>query len=130
MNYRIKSTISLLFTSLIILSMMLCVAADPNSENVIDLPVDEENNQNYKELYEISQNESTYYKELYENQSTNVSIQYITEITNQLNVANENIVNIENKVYHLTLGIAFTASLTLVELGYIFMTNRDKKNDS
>lgn len=142
MSYKIKSILSLLFVLMLIPSLPTCMANDPNEASSTETQtVDNSTNENYKILFEESQNETAYYKEqyeeLYENGSTNISNKYITNIKNELTIANEritvlnqSITSMQNKVTILSFGIAITIISSLFEGYYIFQINRGNKNQS
>jgi len=147
MSYKIKSILSLLFVLIFVLSLPICAADPPGDDSSTETQtVDNSTNENYKILFEESQNETAYYKEqyeeLYENGSTTISNKYITNIKNELTIANEritvlnqSITNMQKTVTKLSIVIVFTIGITLIEFLYILKTRKpdekqSKNNDS
>ncbi|ATU08338.1 hypothetical protein [Methanohalophilus portucalensis] len=144
MSYQVKSILSLFFVLMLIISLPICAADPPEDDSPTETQtVDDSTSESYKVLFEESQNETAYYKEqyeeLYENGSTNISNKYITNIKNELTIANEqitvlnqSITKLQSTINYLSIGIFFTFGITLIEFLYVLrmkINNGKQSND-
>jgi hypothetical protein len=119
----------------------VCFAGDPPATNT-ETNIQDLNNEleQTKVLLGYCQNESEYWESVHQNDTINVSNQYLIETKNNISYINQQIiqinqtiVNIENKVEIICFAVVITFAITLVEtlisISIYFKKKKQKKHE-